>query len=274
MQLRRLYFSAITLVAVFGLATVVMLPWLSLPGLGIGWNGIGRTSDTGLAESGFAPAARGWYVIAACAVAVLAACTLLRSSTKGTAPALWLAALCSAGGAAVPIVVLTDPDWFLGGLPREVGAVAYLDRGYDLLNVPVLSFCAGAMILLAILCAATALTVSPLRWRITITRTDAQDLDTPDPDTRDSDTPDPETPDSGDPTTEDSETDATVAAEESGTLDTEDEEAGDTAAAETGDSGSDDPGSESAEHPTDENNDQPDENEPPVTRSGDSPPSG
>ncbi|WP_159067460.1 hypothetical protein [Gordonia iterans] len=247
MQLRRLYFSAITLVAVFGLATVVMLPWLSLPGLGIGWNGIGRTSDTGLAESGFAPAARGWYVIAACAVAVLAACTLLRSSTKGTAPALWLAALCSAGGAAVPIVVLTDPDWFLGGLLREVGAVAYLDRGYDLLNVPVLSFCAGAMIVLTLLCGATALTVSPLRWRITITRTDASDSDAQDPDTPD--------------TVEDD-------------TDDQDREVGDTAGSET-DEDETDGSVDDEDHASDDQADEDEtENAPPVTRSGDSPPSG
>lgn len=235
MQLRRLYFSAITLVAVFGIATVVMLPWLSLPGLGIGWNGLGRTSDTGLAESGFAPASRGWYVIAACAVAVLAACTLLRSSTKGTAPALWLATLCSAGGATVPIVVLTDPDWFLGGLLRQVGAVAYLDRGYDLLNVPVLSFCAGAMILLTILCAATALTVSPVRWRITITRTDAPAAAKASAKRKTADS-----------------TDATDAAEKSDTLDTGDDEEADDSA----DGGNTD-----------------DEDAPPATRSGDSPPS-
>ncbi|WP_448223024.1 hypothetical protein [Gordonia iterans] len=252
MQLRRLYFSAITLVAVFGLATVVMLPWLSLPGLGIGWNGIGRTSDTGLAESGFAPAARGWYVIAACAVAVLAACTLLRSSTKGTAPALWLAALCSAGGAAVPIVVLTDPDWFLGGLLREVGAVAYLDRGYDLLNVPVLSFCAGAMIVLTLLCGATALTVSPLRWRITITRTDS-----PDRGTTDSETTDPTTTDSE--TTDSESTDSAVPDSEDSTPADGEEADSEEADSEEADSGEAD--SEEAD-------------EDPATRSGDSPPSG
>lgn len=231
MQLRRLYFSAITLVAVFGFATVVMLPWLSLPGLGIGWNGIGRTSDTGLAESGFAPAARGWYVITACAVAVLAACTLLRSSTKGTAPALWLAALCSAGGAAVPIVVLTDPDWFLGGLLREVGAVAYLDRGYDLLNVPVLSFCAGAMIVLSLLCGATALTVSPLRWRITITRTDSPDRGTTD--STDPETTDPESTDSAAPGSEDS---TPADGEEADSEEADSEEADEAPATRSGDS--------------------------------------
>ncbi|MFT3663173.1 MAG: hypothetical protein QM809_17940 [Gordonia sp. (in: high G+C Gram-positive bacteria)] len=190
MQQRRLYFSAITLVAVFGFATVAVLPWLQLPGLGLSWNGLGRTSDESLAATGITPEPRGWLVLTACLAVLLAALPLLRSTTRGTAPALWLAALCAAAGSAVPLTVLIDPDWFLGGFLSEIGAVEFLGRGRELLNVPVLGFCAGAMILLTLLCAATALTVAPLRWRISITRTDAskKDADRPEPSPRSTET--------------------------------------------------------------------------------------
>lgn len=170
---RRLYSAALALVAVFGIATV-LLPWLvlPLPGLNNGWNGIGRTRDEGLAAAQLAPEPRGWWVIAACVVVLLAAGSLLSPKVTDAVAsrALWTGAACSAAAAAVPITVLAAPNWYLGDFFAEIGAPELADQARDLISIPMLSFCLGALVLLAILCAATALTLNPLRWRITVTR--------------------------------------------------------------------------------------------------------
>lgn len=180
-QQRRLYAFAIGLVAILVIGTV-LLPWVRLTRLGIpvGWNGLGRTGDAVMAREGVGPHAYGWYVIAAAVLALLAAGLLLGSAAtaRRSAWALWAAAAGALAATAVPIVTLTDPDWLLGDFFAEIGARDLVRHiGRDFLNIPVLGFTIGGLVLLAVLCAGTALAVRPITTRIRI----SVDRGTPEP---------------------------------------------------------------------------------------------
>lgn len=167
---RRLYASAIGLMAVLTIGTV-FVPWVSLYTLGtpVGWDGIGRTHDAAYAALHVGPRPYGWYVIAAGAVGLLAALTLFVSRPRVTVWALWIAALAALAATAVPIIALADPAWLIGGFIHQITLHPLPGKmGREFLNVPVLGFVIGALVLLAILCIGTALALRPLRWRIRV----------------------------------------------------------------------------------------------------------
>ncbi|MFC0315779.1 hypothetical protein ACFQNE_17505 [Gordonia phosphorivorans] len=172
-QQRRLYASVIGVVAVLAIATT-LLPWVSLQTLGtqVTWNGLGRTSDVLLAENGIGPHPYGWWVVAAAFVAILATGLLLSSGKvidKITAPVLWLAAVAALAATAVPITALADPAWLMGDFLDQLGPRGLVDLiGGEFLVVPVLGFTIGSLIILALLAAATALIVRPIRLRVRI----------------------------------------------------------------------------------------------------------
>lgn len=245
LQQRRLYAFAIGLVAVLTVGAT-LLPWVSLNTLGtpVGWNGIGRTGDAAFAGQHVGPNPYGWWVIAAAAVALLASLLLLGSGTtlRVAAWSLWLAALAALAATAVPITALVTPEWLIGGFIEQISLRPLppsMSRHF--LNVPVLGFVIGFLVLLAVLCIGTALTVCPSRFHIRISidrdpkpagRTakpksdDAEavapdqptedapalttsDLTTSDPETSDPAASDPET---SDPATSDPETSDSAAA--------------------------------------------------------------
>ncbi|GAA3966303.1 hypothetical protein [Gordonia caeni] len=171
-QQRRLYSFAIGLVAVLTIGST-LAPWVTLDKLGVpaSWNGIGRTSDAALADEGVGPHAYGWWVVAAAVVALLAGLLLLGSASlaRRAVPVLWVATIGVLAALAVPITALVNPDWLIGDFFHEIGArdLAQL-MGRDFLNVPVLIFVIVALLLLAVLCAGTALTLRPIRTRLRI----------------------------------------------------------------------------------------------------------
>lgn len=171
-QQRRLYSFAIGLVAVLTIGSTIA-PWVTLDKLGVHatWNGIGRTSDEALAREGVGPHAYGWWVVAAAVLALVAGLLLLGSASlaRRAVPVLWVATVGVLASLAVPITALVNPDWLIGDFFHEIGArdLAQL-MGRDFLNVPVLIFVIVALVLLAVLCAGTALTVRPIRMRLRI----------------------------------------------------------------------------------------------------------
>lgn len=171
-QQRRLYALAIGLVAVLTIGTT-LLPWVSLDMIGVpaSWNGVGRTSATQFAQEDIGPHAYGWWVVAAALVALAAGLLLLGSASlaRRAAPALWIGAACALAALAVPIATLVNPTWLIGSFFQEIGARDIAQQmGREFLNVPVLIFVILGLVVLAVLCAGTALTVRPVRTRVRI----------------------------------------------------------------------------------------------------------
>jgi len=161
---QRLNAYAILIVA----ATVVgvaALPWISFRTiyLGLSWNGFGAENRTPSADEvvDVSPAGPGWFLLAACLIAALAAASTLIARTRVYArPALWVAAGCALIATAIPITVLVNPEWYAGEVMTQIGGTALPLR--DFLRVQLVSSAVGLLILLAVLCAITA-TLTPGR---------------------------------------------------------------------------------------------------------------
>ena len=123
MQQSRLFPFA-TIAAAATAIALTALPWLSLRDIGfdLAWNGFGIGTSEGL--DGLAPAARGWWIVAAAGVAILAALVCLTPSERARPldrPATAVGAVAAMLGACVPIAVLIWPDWYYGDFLTEIG---------------------------------------------------------------------------------------------------------------------------------------------------------
>lgn len=158
MQPSRLYPFA-TIIAAATAIALTTLPWISLRpgGVDASWNGLGIGGSTELAGLDFAPAGRGWLIVAAAAVAILAALISLAPAVQGR-PVVRLANTIGAGaavlGALVPVAVMIWPSWYSGNLLDEIGLGPLSDSFPP--SKTILIPLAVVMLLTAVLCAATA----------------------------------------------------------------------------------------------------------------------
>ena len=160
MQSRLLPYA--TIAAAVTAIALTALPWFDLKplGLDVSWNGLGMSSDDALTTEGvadIAPAGRGWLVIAACAVSILAALISLMPSPAArpfAQVANTIGAVAAVLGALVPIIILANPDWFYGDLLDQLGAAEMRDELS--VSAPVLVSTAVAMLLTALFCGVSA----------------------------------------------------------------------------------------------------------------------
>ncbi|MGO3326011.1 hypothetical protein [Gordonia sp. (in: high G+C Gram-positive bacteria)] len=125
MQPSRLFPFA-TIVAAATAIALTTLPWMNLKsaGLDLSWNGLGIGASE-IADLDVSPEGRGWLVVAACVVAILAALISLMPAPSA-APlsrlANVIAAVATTIGALVPLAVMIWPSWFYGDLETKLGA--------------------------------------------------------------------------------------------------------------------------------------------------------
>ena len=158
MQQSRLFPFA-TIVAAATAIALTSLPWLSLRQIGfdLSWNGLGLGTSAEL--DGLAPAARGWWIVGAAVIAILAALFSLAPSEKLRSlsrPANGAAAVVAVLGAFVPIAVLIWPDWYYGDFLTDIGLRDPHDRGMIHPSAGTLVPTALVMLLVAALCAYSA----------------------------------------------------------------------------------------------------------------------
>ncbi|WOC11249.1 hypothetical protein [Gordonia sp. MP11Mi] len=125
MQPSRLFPFA-TIVAAATAIALTALPWTTLKSLGLdlSWNGFGM-GDSEVADLGVGPAGRGWLVVAAAVVAMLAALISLMPAPSArplSRLANAIGAVVCILGAAVPVAVMIWPGWYFGDLPEQLGA--------------------------------------------------------------------------------------------------------------------------------------------------------
>ncbi|NLG45974.1 hypothetical protein [Gordonia sp. (in: high G+C Gram-positive bacteria)] len=151
MQTRALPYAVLT-VAITAIA-VTALPWFNLrnAGFDISWNGLGMASAD---ADGLAPHGRGWLIVAACLIAVLAALTALMPAPAAKPLARLLSAIAAVGAIAaafVPIAVWIWPSWYFGDFESDLGFTPEDGLTVDKL---ILGILAAVLLLLAALSAA------------------------------------------------------------------------------------------------------------------------
>ncbi|GAA4674396.1 hypothetical protein [Gordonia humi] len=127
MQSSRLFPFA-TIVAAATAIALTALPWMSLRPVGfdVSWNGLGMGGLAGVDD--FAPAGRGWLVIAASIVAILAALISLMPAVQAQPVARLAnaaAAVVCVLGAFVPVAVMIWPGWYSNNVLDQVGLVPF-----------------------------------------------------------------------------------------------------------------------------------------------------
>lgn len=151
MQIRALPYAVLT-VAITAIA-VTALPWFDLRSLGvdISWNGLAMASAD---ADGLAPHGRGWLIVAASMIAILAALTTLMPAPGAKPLARLLSAFAAVGAIAaafVPIAVWIWPSWYFGDFQSDLGFTP--EDGLSV-NKLILGILAAVLLLLAALCAA------------------------------------------------------------------------------------------------------------------------
>ncbi|WP_186290583.1 hypothetical protein [Gordonia zhaorongruii] len=141
------------------------LPWVDLKplGLDISWNGLAMSSATG-SDPDIGPAGRGWLVIAACVVALLAALISLMpapSARPFARLANVIAAVAAFLGALVPMAVMIWPQWYYGDLLDGLGLNDNLISDLIPPSKPILVILTIAMLITAAMCAYAARSTTP-----------------------------------------------------------------------------------------------------------------
>lgn len=131
MQPSRLFPFA-TIVAAAVAIALTALPWVNLKNLGVdlSWNGLG-IGDSEISDLDIGPNGRGWLIVAAAVVAMLAALISLMPAPSARPLARLanaIAAVACTLGALVPIAVMIWPNWYYGDLAEQIGAPDLADH--------------------------------------------------------------------------------------------------------------------------------------------------